>query len=115
MPTKNPIIGIYSLECNLTGKSYVGSSVDILKRFNSHIRQLENGRHHSYKLQRHWNRVDFQQDGVLNLYILEECNREDLPEKELNWILELQAVANGFNVNYDTRRVYKRKRRKGLD
>jgi group I intron endonuclease len=46
--------GIYSIINRLNGKQYVGSSVDIARRFAAHRSRLRAGNHHSRALQRAW-------------------------------------------------------------
>ena len=52
----NKITGVYIILNKITNKFYVGHSVDIYKRFNSHRYLLKNNRHHSIYLQRAWNK-----------------------------------------------------------
>lgn len=103
--------GIYVLISSINGKAYVGSSVDIDKRFKDHIRELDKGKHHNYKLQQHWKTLS-RKGGYLELYVLEECKIEDMPRLELEYIRLYDSVRKGFNCTYDTRRVIKRKPKK---
>ena len=48
--------GTYSIINRLNGKQYVGSSVDIARRFAAHRMRLRRGNHHSPALQRAWDR-----------------------------------------------------------
>lgn len=50
------ISGIYEIVNALNGKRYIGSSVLIRKRWSSHRRDLDRGKHHSPHLQRAWRR-----------------------------------------------------------
>jgi len=94
------ICGIYILRDKVSGKVYVGSSIDILKRYKDHLRNLTNNKHSNYKLQQAWNTGKV----VLELVLLEECLREDLSARESYWLRFENAVRCGFNVTYDTRR-----------
>lgn len=48
--------GIYALECTPTGEKYVGSAINIARRWERHRYELKKQRHHSWKLQRAWNK-----------------------------------------------------------
>lgn len=47
--------GIYAIRCIPSGRSYVGSAVDIAARWWEHRRGLKTNKHHSIALQRAWN------------------------------------------------------------
>lgn len=48
--------GIYQITNIKNGRKYVGSAVNISKRWREHLRQLEDGKHHSRFMQRCWNK-----------------------------------------------------------
>ena len=48
--------GIYMIKNKINGKVYIGQSVDIKKRWSSHIRNLENGTHDNFTLQCDYNK-----------------------------------------------------------
>lgn len=48
--------GIYSIQNVKNGKRYIGSSYDIKNRWWQHKRQLQQQKHHSFILQRAWNK-----------------------------------------------------------
>jgi hypothetical protein len=88
--------GIYALYFEASDyRYYIGKSLDIYKRYNIHCRDLRNKVHHSYKLQQEYNIK-----GVYpTLYLLEEMsNITNINEKEIYWIIELEAYLLGFNV-----------------
>lgn len=80
--------GIYCLAMYPTGfdfknsacKFYIGSSVNIKKRIQSHIRELKNNNHYNEHFQECFN-ASMQ----LQAYLLEPCNEEDLLTKEEQW------------------------------
>ena len=81
--------GIYKIVIN--GMTYVGLSVDIVRRKRSHHNTLQNNTHGNRHLQRAYNKhKDFQ------LEILEECD-DWMEEKEMMWIEKLGTYRNGFN------------------
>lgn len=48
--------GIYMIVNELKGKSYIGSSVNVYKRWSNHKYLLKKGKHHNIKLQNSWNK-----------------------------------------------------------
>ena len=50
------LIGVYIIKNKITNKFYVGHSVDIYQRFNSHKSYLKRGIHHCIYLQRAWDK-----------------------------------------------------------
>lgn len=50
------ICGVYLIECTASGGVYVGSSVDIVRRWRAHLSYLRKGNHHSARVQRTWNK-----------------------------------------------------------
>jgi hypothetical protein len=89
------MIGIYAIENTKTKRVYVGQSVHIHKRFSQHLRELEKGTHHSQKLQE-----AFDEHGAesFTLTILEICEKEQLHQKESEWIIKFDALENGYNM-----------------
>lgn len=48
--------GIYQIENTITGHRYIGSAINIQKRWKEHILSLHKNKHHSQYLQRAWNK-----------------------------------------------------------
>jgi len=48
--------GIYEILNVKNGRRYIGSAVNVSKRWREHLRQLEDGKHHSRFMQRCWNK-----------------------------------------------------------
>lgn len=48
--------GIYQIRNIINGHIYIGSTIDIQKRWSSHVRLLNNNTHHSRHLQNAWNK-----------------------------------------------------------
>lgn len=87
------IQGIYQIRNATNGKVYIGSSIDIRRRWRSHRSELNNGRHSNTYLQNSWNKF-----GERNFVfeILENVNREkDLLVRE-QWYLD-----NNVRWRYD--------------
>lgn len=96
---KKKVSGIYSIECTVNKKHYVGSSNNIIKRLSRHKSDLEKLKHHSIKLQRAYNKY-----GKENFifHLVETCKESELLERENYWIKYLNSVNNGYNiVDYD--------------
>lgn len=83
---------IYSITCKSTGRSYIGSSITVYKRWKRHIIDLNNGQHHSQFLQRAWDK--YGQDDF-EFAIIDECNSDDMLEREQFWI---DTVRPSFNM-----------------
>jgi group I intron endonuclease len=88
--------GIYQIKNTVTGKIYIGSAVDIDKRWREHIRTLSNNKHHSVTLQRSYNKHNTS-DFIFE--VIEECDRSVLIEREQYWIDELNSYKNGYNCS----------------
>lgn len=86
--------GIYVIR-HTAGRSYVGSSVDIGRRWDLHRSQLRSGKHHCVKLQRAWNKYGEQ---AFEFSVLEHADHERLIEREQHWIDALNACRDGFNT-----------------
>jgi len=77
--------GIYSIRNRINGKRYIGSSISIYKRWNTHRRYLRKGIHDNLHLQSSWKKY-----GEKNFIfeILEDNISEDsLTEKENSYIM----------------------------
>ncbi|MEH7381895.1 NUMOD3 domain-containing DNA-binding protein [Bacillus sp. JJ1533] len=68
-----PIIGVYHIQNLENGKLYVGSSVEVEKRFDRHRRELKKGVHHCIPLQRAWNKYG---EEAFEFRIDKFCNNE---------------------------------------
>ncbi len=51
----NGICGVYTISCNVSGRVYVGSSIDLPRRERTHKLLLKNGVHKNRHLQAAWN------------------------------------------------------------
>lgn len=85
-------IGIYKLDFLRTQKVYIGQSVDIEHRFNTHLYKLGIGKASS-KLQKAYDTY-----GTPSLDIICECSRDELNQEENNAISIWDSVENGFNT-----------------
>lgn len=87
--------GIYEIINTTNGHRYIGSAVDIRRRWVEHRQDLVAGTHHSKYLQRSWSK-----NGEVSFHfgIIEECTPEDLLLKEQHWLDMLSPEYNTYRV-----------------
>ena len=96
--------GIYKIENLINGKIYVGKSIDIQKRFRTHINDSFNENkpeynHLIHKAIRKYKVENFSFD------VIEECNEDELDSKEMYWIHVYDCcVLDGRNKGYNMTR-----------
>lgn len=90
------MIGIYKITNIANGKSYVGQSTDIHRRWRTEIANSNNVNSHSYDypLMR-----AFRKYGINNFKfeVIEECKNEELNQKEMYWIDYFDTFFHGYN------------------
>ena len=91
------IVGVYSIYCERNKKIYIGSSINILKRWSHHKDDLRSNTHHSKHLQRAWNR--YKEESFV-FKILEETSMEERINREQFYIDLFKSYLrqNGFNL-----------------
>lgn len=98
--TRDKIAGIYKIENKINGKIYIGSSKDIYKRWSEHKNLLKTNRHHSFMLQKSWNKHGSEN---FKFEIIEIFNgdREDLFKLEQHYLdmFESYDYSVGYNIN----------------
>jgi group I intron endonuclease len=89
--------GVYQIRCIPTGKIYVGSAVDLFKRWEQHRRTLRKGEHRNRYLQHAWDKYGEKQ---FVFEILEFVDVSHLLEIEQEWIDSTACVDKsiGFNI-----------------
>lgn len=104
---KNKICGIYTITCKSNSKIYIGYSINIFQRWNTHKRQLELGIHDNEHLQRAYNK--YGKDSFL-FEILEECDKDYLSSEEHYWCNILRTHDDNFGFNIEPTHPYKKRR-----
>jgi group I intron endonuclease len=99
MPIDYKKTGIYFIKNTITKKYYIGSSINIQKRFWQYDFLLRNKKCHSPKLQNSYNK--YGKDNF-EFGLIEECIKDDLKDKEAEWIKHFNSVDNGYNCSNDT-------------
>ena len=91
----NRMIGIYKITNLVDGNAYIGQSIQIEERFKEHRNPSNWNREVNKKLYKAF--ADF---GLNNFSfeILEECNKEELNEKEKYWIKYYNTYPNQYNM-----------------
>lgn len=105
------ISGVYQIVNTINGHRYIGSAVDIRKRWNEHKRDLRNNRHHSVYLQRAWNKYGescFEFSVIENCFFFVLVPREqyyiDSLKPEYNIAKYADAPARGRKLSAETRK-----------
>ncbi len=89
--------GIYKIVNKVTGKCYVGSAVNFEKRFTRHSGYLNNGNHHSIKLQNSWNKYGSKNFQFIIIEFVPILN--NLINREQYWISFFNAASDGYNMS----------------
>lgn len=86
------MIGIYKIFNTINGDCYVGSSIDLNKRYRQHILLLKKGKHHSIKLQR---AIDKYGIDSFVFVVIETCEEGELKNKEQEYL----NIGNKYNIS----------------
>jgi len=96
-------IGIYKITNTINNKVYIGESMNIEERWDTHKEDLNSGIHHSYKLQNDYN--EYKLDKFI-FEIIEEINYDEksfvhkliLLALEDRYIKQYDSIDNGYNI-----------------
>ncbi len=88
------ISGVYRILNTVTGKSYVGSSNHIARRWREHRTCLYRDIHPNLKLQRSWNKYGRE---AWEFSVVEKCQVSVLLEREQFYIDEFNSYRKGYN------------------
>lgn len=97
--------GIYQIKNKMSGKVYVGSSIDIKKRFYKHLWLLKNNKHDNNHLQ---NSFNLDGESSFEFSILEYCNETELVLKENHYINLFNSCSQEFGYNMSTVNEFRR-------
>lgn len=91
------ICGVYCIKNVKNNKIYIGSSVDVKRRWYHHVTELNKNNHCNWHLQRAWNK--YGRDNF-EFYILQVCTAEELKDLEQKYINETHCCDRniGYNV-----------------
>ncbi len=89
--------GIYTITNTVNGKMYVGFSIDVEKRWKTHIMQLNAKEHNNTRLQRAWNKYGGKS---FEFELLVECANKFLRSEENYWcnLLDTHNKIYGYNI-----------------
>jgi group I intron endonuclease len=91
------ISGIYCIVNCINFHCYIGYSKNIYRRLTGHKRNLNKNKHGNPYLQYAWNKYS---KDVFEVFIIEECEENDLQAREMYYISEMQSkYPNGYNLN----------------
>lgn len=90
------MIGIYRITNLITGESYVGQSSNIRKRWIDHKNRYKNPKSIDYN-SRLYNDMRIYGIDNFKFSVIEECNRDELLDKEKFWVAKLDSYDNGYN------------------
>lgn len=83
----NGISGVYQIKNKISGRYYIGSAKDFVKRFMAHLNELVCNTHCNKKLQNDWNKHGYEN---YEFSVLETCSPEN------RFILEQRYLDAGF-------------------
>ena len=91
--------GIYKITNTINGKSYIGQSVDVERRWKQEKKDSINVESHSYDYPL---MKAFRKYGIKNFSfeIIEECEVKELNDKEIYWIKFYDTFFHGYNQTF---------------
>ena len=94
--------GIYMIRNAIDGKAYVGSSIEVEKRWKNHICRLNANKHDNPHLQSAW--IKSGKD-AFEFTIIEECHQGVLIQREIAWVAYYDSMNHnrGYNLAYPDR------------
>ena len=106
----NNVSGVYKIVCNNNNKFYIGSSININKRFNEHKNLLRQNKHTNIYLQKCWNRYGEQNFRFKIVETIKDVGQ--LFKREKRYINNTNCCDRkiGFNISHDPRNLNLEKR-----
>lgn len=86
------MIGVYKIVCDISNRYYIGSSKNIKKRYNRHLKDLRNNNYINIHLQRAFNKYG---ENNFHIEIIQICNEEDL----LN--IEQELITDNYEYTFN--------------
>jgi group I intron endonuclease len=109
---ENYTIGIYRITNKILNKHYIGKSVNVKSRLKQHYRELSQGNHCNYLLQRDFDKY---KEISFEVALLKECEEKDLNKFESHFCHENDVWRKGYNIaklrnvtNVKTKEIQKR-------
>ena len=95
------LIGIYKITNTITQKVYIGQSIDIRRRWTSHINILHDTNNNIAEKQSalHQSMLKYGIDSF-TFEIVELCSRDQLNEREQYWIQYYNSYLKGWNCGW---------------
>lgn len=90
------MIGIYKITNIKNKKMYIGKSIEIEKRWENHIRKLNNGKHENDHLQKSWNKY---KEKNFKFEVIKECPEKELDKNEILLIKKLETYKPEYGYN----------------
>lgn len=90
------ICGIYCIENTVNHKRYIGQSVDIYRRWQTHRYLLNENKHDNDYLQKAWNKYG---EGNFVFSVLEQCDKDELNPIETKYIATYQTLNEDYGYN----------------
>ena len=90
------ITGVYVIKCQSNGLIYIGSSVNIRKRWSEHINTLNRNTHGNNYLQNAWNKYGQEN---FDFSVLDICESEKLQMKEQFYLNFYRSYNRGIGFN----------------
>ena len=87
--------GIYILNWDNCDYYYYGSSINLQRRKKQHYNKLRNGNHFNHILLK-----VYKKHGLPNFSIVENCDKSDLYNMELKYLLKSKGDKNNINILY---------------
>jgi group I intron endonuclease len=99
-------IGVYKIESKIhPDKIYIGSSTNIPARWYGHKHNLEKSKHHSYKLQEHYNKYGLSD---LVFSVIMYCTIDEIVSLEQYYLNMLNPYFNIFKLVFKGNRISRR-------
>lgn len=98
--------GVYQIRNTVNSKVYIGSAVNISRRFKEHKKHLRGAYHINKKLQRAWAKYG---EEAFEFSVIELCTKEQLIQFEQFYMDRHGSVRKGYNVHPNARNSLGRK------